>query len=164
MTKKQYVRREIIKRVILVDVSIVVAGIIGYLIIPDIFELQDSVQQELAFRIIIALCALIIPVGSAVTGLITYLDKYKYEEKFYRMESKKYVEKMFLQSDRFEITKLNCTKYSNFFGKLHQSGEIHFFANVDPDSNYVRITAKSGDSDEEEFERITKEEFLSCYQ
>ena len=167
MSKQQYVRKQIIKNVISVDALILLACVIGFPVGQFTAPVQGYMSAEhmlkLPYAIILSV-VLVIVIATIFTALICYFDREKYEEKFEKMESKKYLKKRFSQSDRFEIKEIRCIEYQNFFAPLQKKGKIQFFANLDPDSDYVMITVKLTGEEEQELERIKKEEFLNCYQ
>lgn len=173
MRKKQYVRRQIIKSVIIIDLLFIIAYVVVSLIVEsmklslinDVYK-SPEVYIKIALEIYIKIALLTIPIISILIALIGYFERGKYEDKFDKNQSKKYVERRFLQEKlRFEVSLVNPKEYQEFFYDAQRKGFLHFYANLDDDDyENVKITSKLMEEKEKDFETIPKEDFLYYYQ
>lgn len=176
MRKKQYVRRQIIKQVIMIDIFFIIAYIVAILIaqsmklslINDVYKSSPEVYIKIALEVYIKIALLIIAIISILIALVGYFERGEYEDEFDKNQSKKYVERRFLQEKlRFEVSLVNpkVEEYSEFFYDAQRKGFLHFYANLDDDDyENVKITSKLMEEKEKDFETIPKEDFLYYYQ
>ena len=166
MTKKQYLRKQLISCIILCNSVTLIALIAIFLFIKYCRLIDTSAFKAIhgiAF-LLVKIVAFILFIMTLFARLLFNLTKAKLEEEFDKMESKKYVEEIFSKSTKYEVELTSPSMHPDVFSDLRKMGILHFFASIDPaDDQNVLIIVEIKHQGKQTFEKIRKEKFLDNY-